>query len=289
MYKKLNLEMAINILSLIQSNEKWNIDDLIDQLGIKKKELIYLLSIVTDIYSQHGELLIDYEYNEENQEFLFNINSSIKNVTQINDGELFNIYFLLSTNSIYKQLIIENKDVKQFYDVLSNFFNIDIFENNNNENIGDLTFFEENVISYIKLGTVRENLYRIQPISLTTNTDGIVLEAIDLDDETYKTFLLNRIIDVFDNVEFKNNKKTKGSIIELKFNFEKETVLSCFNQKNIKVTGKQAIVTFYSESNAINFALNHFNEIEIITPQSIANEISIRKTKLIKKLNYESC
>ena len=284
MNKKLNLEMAINILSLIQSNEKWNIDDLIDQLGIKKKELIYLLSIVTDIYSQHGELLIDYEYNEENQEFLFNINSSIKNVTQINDGDLFNIYFLLSTNSIYKQLIIENKDVKEFYDVLSNFFNIDIFDNNNNENIGDITFFEENVISYIKLGTVRENLYRIQPISLTTNSDGIVLEAIDLDDETYKTFLLNRIIDVFDNTEFKNNKKTKRSIIELKFNFEKETVLNGFNQKNIKVKGRQAIVTFYSESNALNFALNHFNDIEIITPQSIANEISIRKTKLIKKL-----
>ena len=284
MNKKLNLEMAINILSLIQSNEKWNIDDLIDQLGIKKKELIYLLSIVTDIYSQHGELLIDYEYNEENQEFLFNINSSIQNVTQINDGELFNIYFLLSTNSIYKQLIIENKDVKEFYDVLSNFFNIDIFDNNNNENIGDITFFEENVISYIKLGTLRENLYRIQPISLTTNSDGIVLEAIDLDDETYKTFLLNRIIDVFDNTEFKNNKKTKRSIIELKFNFEKETVLNGFNQKNIKVKGRQAILTFYSESNAINFALNHFNDIEIITPQSIANEISIRKTKLIKKL-----
>ena len=284
MNKKLNLEMAINILSLIQSNEKWNIDDLINQLGIKKKELIYLLSIVTDIYSQHGELLIDYEYNEENQEFLFNINSSIKNVTQINDGELFNIYFLLSTNSIYKQLIIENKDVKEFYDVLSNFFNIDIFDNNNNENIGDITFFEENVISYIKLGTLRENLYRIQPISLTTNSDGIVLEAIDLDDETYKTFLLNRIIDVFDNAEFIDNKKTKRSKIELKFNFEKETVLNGFNQKNIKVKGRQAIVTFYSESNALNFALNHFNDIEIITPQSIANEISIRKTKLIKKL-----
>ena len=284
MNKKLNLEMAINILSLIQSNEKWNIDDLINQLGIKKKELIYLLSIVTDIYSQHGELLIDYEYNEENQEFLFNINSSIQNVTQINDGELFNIYFLLSTNSIYKQLIIENKDVKEFYDVLSNYFNIDIFDNNNNENIGDITFFEENVISYIKLGTLRENLYRIQPISLTTNSDGIVLEAIDLDDETYKTFLLNRIIDVFDNAEFKDNKKTKRSIIELKFNFEKETVLNGFNQKNIKVKGRQAILTFYSESNAINFALNHFNDIEIITPQSIANEISIRKTKLIKKL-----
>ena len=284
MNKKLNLEMAINILSLIQSNEKWNIDDLIDQLGIKKKELIYLLSIVTDIYSQHGELLIDYEYNEENQEFLFNINSSIQNVTQINDGELFNIYFLLSTNSIYKQLIIENKDVKEFYDVLSNFFNIDIFDNNNNENIGDITFFEENVISYIKLGTLRENLYRIQPISLTTNSDGIVLEAIDLDDETYKTFLVNRIVEVFKDIEYSTIKKEKDSTIDLKFKFEDEKVLNGINQKNIIAKESQAIVTFYSESNALNFALDNFNEIEILSPQSIVNEISIRKAKLIEKL-----
>ena len=33
-----------------------------------------------------------------------------------------------------------------------------------------------------------------------------------------------------------------------------------------------ATVKFYSESNALDFALNHFNEIEILTPQSIAKE-----------------
>lgn len=284
MSKKFNLETLIYILSLIQSNEKWSIDTLTEQLGITEKELFYLLSIITDIYSQHGELLIDFEYDEFKREFLFNLNSSIKNVTQINDGQLFNLYFLLSTNSIYKQLITENKDIKQFYDVLSKYFILDIFENDNTEHIDQLTFFEENIISYIKLGTVEEFLYRIQPISLTTNNDGIVLEAIDLDDQTLKTFLINRIVDIFDNVDYINNKKVNVSSVDLKFNFENEKVLNSLNHKNINLIDNQATVKFYSEAHALNYAVNHFNEIEILAPQSIVNKISIRKKELIKKL-----
>ena len=284
MSKKLNLETLIYILSLIQSNEKWSIDTLTEQLGITEKELFYLLSIITDIYSQHGELLIDFEYDELKREFLFNLNSSIKNVTQINDGQLFNLYFLLSTNSIYKQLITENKDIKQFYDVLSKYFILEIFDNDNTEHIDQLTFFEENIISYIKLGTVEEFLYRIQPISLTTNNDGIVLEAIDLDDQTLKTFLINRIVDIFDNVDYINNKKVNVSSVDLKFNFENEKVLNSLNHKNINLIDNQATVKFYSEAHALNYAVNHFNEIEILAPQSIINKISIRKKELIKKL-----
>ena len=284
MNKKIDLEMVINILSFIKNNEKCNIDELVDELGIKKKELFYVLSIVTDIYSQHGELLIDYEYDEERGEFLFNLNSSISNITQINDGDLFNIFFLLSTNTIYKQLITENKDVQQFYEVISKFFNLEIIDNNKSETIDHLTYFEENIISYIKLGNTDENFYRIQPISLTSNSDGIVLEALDLDDETYKSFLVNRIVDVFDNIEYSNSKKAKDSSIDLKFKFEDEKVLNGINQKNIKVDERQAVVKFYSESNALNFALNNFNEIEILSPQSITNEISMRKAKLIEKL-----
>lgn len=284
MSKKLNLETLIYILSLIQSNEKWSIDTLTEQLGITEKELFYLLSIITDIYSQHGELLIDFEYDELKREFLFNLNSSIKNVTQINDGQLFNLYFLLSTNSIYKQLITENKDIKQFYDVLSKYFILDIFDNDNTEHIDQLTFFEENIISYIKLGTVEEFLYRIQPISLTTNNDGIVLEAIDLDDQTLKTFLINRIVDIYDNVDYINNKKVNVSSVDLKFNFENEKVLNSLNHKNINLIDNQATVKFYSEAHALNYAVNHFNEIEILAPQSIVNKISIRKKELIKKL-----
>ena len=284
MSKKLNLETLIYILSLIQSNEKWSIDTLTEQLGITEKELFYLLSIITDIYSQHGELLIDFEYDELKREFLFNLNSSIKNVTQINDGQLFNLYFLLSTNSIYKQLIAENMDIKQFYDVLSKYFILDNFDSDNTEHIDQLTFFEENIISYIKLGTVEEFLYRIQPISLTTNNDGIVLEAIDLDDQTLKTFLINRIVDIFDNVDYINNKKVNVSSFDLKFNLENEKVLNSLNHKNINLIDNQATVKFYSEAHALNYAVNHFNEIEILAPQSIVNKISIRKKELIKKL-----
>lgn len=284
MSKKVNLETLIYILSLIQSNEKWSIDTLTEQLGITEKELFYLLSIITDIYSQHGELLIDFEYDELKREFLFNLNSSIKNVTQINDGQLFNLYFLLSTNSIYKQLITENKDIKQFYDVLSKYFILDNFDSDNTEHIDQLTFFEENIISYIKLGTVEEFLYRIQPISLTTNNDGIVLEAIDLDEQTLKTFLINRIVNIFDNVEYINNKKVNVSSVDLKFNFENEKVLNSLNHKNINLIDNQATVKFYSEAHALNYAVNHFNEIEILAPQSIVNKISIRKKELIKKL-----
>tara|TARA_B100001113_G_scaffold226812_1_gene186203 strand:- start:1408 stop:2268 length:861 start_codon:yes stop_codon:yes gene_type:complete len=284
MNNKLNLETVINTLSLIHSNEKWSIDNLCKHLMVNEKELFYLLSIITDLYSQHGELLIDYEYDEENREFLFNINSSIKNVTQINDGEFFNIYFLLSTNSIYKQLIKENKDVENFYNVLSQYFNVDVFHSNNTDTFDQLTFFEENIISYIKLGSTEEYSYRIHPISLTSNNDGIILEALDLDDDIHKTFLINRIVEVLDKTEYTNKNKTKNSSVDLKFVFNNEKVINSLGSTNIKVKNQQATVTFYSESNALDFALTHFNDVEILSPQSIAKEISIRKTKLFKKL-----
>ena len=134
------------------------------------------------------------------------------------------------------------------------------------------------------MGTVEEFLYRIQPISLTTNNDGIVLEAIDLDDQTLKTFLINRIVDIFDNVDYINNKKVNVSSVDLKFNFENEKVLNSLNHKNINLIDNQATVKFYSEAHALNYAVNHFNEIEILAPQSIVNKISIRKKELIKKL-----
>ena len=284
MNKKLNLETVVNTLSLIQNSEKWSMDTLCKHLIVSEKELFYLLSIITDLYSQHGELLIDYEYDIEKREFLFNINSSIKNVTQINDGEFFNIFFLLSTNSIYKQLISDNKDVEKFYHVLSKYFNVEVFENNNTETLDQLMFFEENIISYIKLGTTKAYSYRIHPISLTTNTDGIILEALDLDDDNHKTFLISRIVEVLDKFEYKNKNKIKNSNVDLKFIFNNERVINSLSHKNIKIEEQQATVTFYSELNALDFALKHFNEIEVLKPQSIAKEISIRKTQLFKKL-----
>jgi len=194
MSKKIDLQLVMSALSLIQNKEKWNINKLVQKLNISEKDLFYILSVITDIYSQQGELLIDYEYDDKNQELLFSFNPSLKNISQINDGELFNLVFLLTSNSIFKELVKNNSDIEEFYNVVSPYFNLEILDESNDGVFENLTFFEENIISYIKLGSTEETFYRIQPILLTTNTDGIVLEAVDFNEEKSKTFLINRIV-----------------------------------------------------------------------------------------------
>ena len=284
MSKKIDLQLIMNVLSLVQNKEKWNLPNLSKKLNIKEKEIFYVLSVVTDIYSQQGELLIDYEYDDKNQELLFNINPSLKNIIQINDGELFNLIFLLSSNSIYKELIKNNSDVEEFFNVVSPYFNLEILQDNNDGVFENLSFFEENIISYIKLGSTQAAFYRIQPILLTTNNDGIVLEAIDLNDEKLKTFLLNRIVDSLSIEDFRESKKSNKIEIIMKFTHINEKVLSDINKNDYQLKDKYVEAKFYSESNALNFIIKNYEHIEIMSPQSLLNEFNRRKDKLKKKL-----
>ena len=283
MSKKIDLQLIMNVLSLVQNKEKWNLPNLSKKLNIKEKEIFYVLSVVTDIYSQQGELLIDYEYDDKNQELLFNINPSLKNIIQINDGELFNLIFLLSSNSIYKELIKNNSDVEEFFNVVSPYFNLEILQDNDGV-FENLSFFEENIISYIKLGSTQAAFYRIQPILLTTNNDGIVLEAIDLNDEKLKTFLLNRIVDSLSIEDFRESKKSNKIEIIMKFKHTNEKVLSDINKNDYQLKDKYVEAKFYSESNALNFIIKNYEYIEIMSPQSLINEFKRRKDKLKKKL-----
>ena len=284
MSKKIDLQLVMSVLSLIQNKEKWNLKDLSNKLSIENKDLFYILSVVTDIYSQHGELLIDYEYDEKNQELLFNINPSLKNIIQINDGELFNLIFLLSSNSIYKELVKNNIDVEKFYNTVSPYFNLEILEENNDGVFENLTFFEENIISYVKLGSTIETLYRIQPILLTSNNDGIILEAIDLNDDKLKTFLVNRIVDSLSYEDFSESKKSNKIDIVMKFTYTNEKVLTNLNKDDYQLKNKYVEAKFYSESNALNFVIKNYEYIEIVSPQSLVNEFTNRKDKIIKKL-----
>ena len=283
MSKKIDLQLIMNVLSLVQNKEKWNLPNLSKKLNIKEKEIFYVLSVVTDIYSQQGELLIDYEYDDKNQELLFNINPSLKNIIQINDGELFNLIFLLSSNSIYKELIKNNSDVEEFFNVVSPYFNLEILQDNDGV-FENLSFFEENIISYIKLGSTQAAFYRIQPILLTTNNDGIVLEAIDLKDEKLKTFLLNRIVDSLSIEDFRESKKSNKIEIIMKFKHTNEKVLSDINKNDYQLKDKYVEAKFYSESNALNFIIKNYEYIEIMSPQSLIIEFKRRKDKLKKKL-----
>ena len=284
MSKKIDLQLVMSVLSLIQNKEKWNLNDLAQKFNIDNKDLFYILSVVTDIYSQHGELLIDYEYDDKNEELLFNINPSLKNIIQINDGELFNLIFLLSSNSIYKELVKNNIDVEKFYNIVSPYFNLEILEENNDGVFENLTFFEENIISYVKLGSTKETLYRIQPILLTTNNDGIILEAIDLNDDKLKTFLVNRIVDSLSYEDFRESKKSNNIDIVMKFTYTNEKVLTNLNKDDYQLKNKYVEAKFYSKSNALNFVIKNYEYIEIVSPQSLINEFTNRKDKIIKKL-----
>ena len=284
MSKKIDLQLVMSTLSLIQNNEKWNINNLAQKLNIEDKDLFYILSVITDIYSQHGELLIDYEYDDKKQELLFNFNPSLKNIIQINDGELFNLIFLLTSNSIFKELVKNNSDIEEFYNVVSPYFNLEILEESNDGIFENLTFFEENIISYIKLGSTQETFYRIQPILLTTNNDGIVLEAIDLNEEKSKTFLLNRIVDSLSIEDFRESKKSNKMEVVMKFTYSNEKVLTDINKDDYQLKNKYSEAKFYSKSNAINFVIKNYEYIDIISPQFLIDEFKNRNDKLKKKL-----
>jgi len=284
MSKKIDLQLVMSTLSLIQNKEKWNINNLAQKLNIEDKDLFYILSVITDIYSQHGELLIDYEYDEKKQELLFNFNPSLKNIIQINDGELFNLIFLLTSNSIFKELVKNNTDIEEFYNVVSPYFNLEILEESNDGIFENLTFFEENIISYIKLGSTQETFYRIQPILLTTNNDGIVLEAIDLNEEKSKTFLLNRIVDSLSIEDFRESKKSNKMEVVMKFTYSNEKVLTDINKDDYQLKNKYLEAKFYSKSNAINFVIKNYEYIDIISPQFLIDEFKNRNDKLKKKL-----
>lgn len=284
MSKKIDLQLVMSALSLIQNKEKWNINKLVQKLNIDEKDLFYILSIITDIYSQQGELLIDYEYDDKNQELLFSFNPSLKNIIQINDGELFNLIFLLTSNSIFKELVKNYSDIEEFYNVVSPYFNLEILNESNDGVFENLTFFEENIISYIKLGSTEETFYRIQPILLTTNTDGIVLEAIDLNEEKSKTFLINRIVDSLSIEDFRESKKSNNMEVVMKFTYLNEKVLTDINKDDYQLKNKHVEAKFYSELNAINFAIKNYENIDIISPQFITNELKNRNDKLKKKL-----
>ena len=274
----------MSALSLIQNKEKWNINNLVQKLNIDEKDLFYILSVITDIYSQQGELLIDYEYDDKNQELLFSFNPSLKNIIQINDGELFNLIFLLTSNSIFKELVKNYSDIEEFYNVVSPYFNLEILDESNDGVFEYLTFFEENIISYIKLGSTEETLYRIQPILLTTNTDGIVLEAIDLNEEKSKTFLINRIVDSLSIEDFRESKKSNNMEVVMKFTYLNQKVLTDINKDDYQLKNKYAEAKFYSKSNAINFVIKNYEYIDIISPQFLIDEFKNRNDKLKKKL-----
>ena len=148
MSKKIDFNFLHNFLQFIQAKNKWKISEILDNLDISFKELIYILDIVSQIYVDFDDVFVDYEINEDTEEINFLFNDSVYELLSINDSELFNLYYLLTIEANFLTLKDSNKEIMEFYNILSKYFNIDgLFASDDNSET--FSFEEIKTIEYI--------------------------------------------------------------------------------------------------------------------------------------------
>jgi hypothetical protein len=96
MVKKINLKKVGNFISIIKLQQIWTIDELLKKVDINYDELLYLLTILSDIYSKNGEYFFDFDIDPENNKILFNNTSVINDMETVTDLELFKVYTIIN-------------------------------------------------------------------------------------------------------------------------------------------------------------------------------------------------
>ncbi len=282
MNKKLNIKFIQSFIKTIQNKPLWSIDELLMELQIVEKELFYILTIVSDVYTSSGETFIDYEINEDTKEINFNFSENVSEFVSINDGELFNIYFLLSTDSKLLTLQEENKSIKEFSNLLSNYFTL---ESTDHEESFDIAFNDQiNVIEYIKLGSTNSIFYKIKPISLKSNSDGVIIEALDVDENLIKSFLIERIVNITDDSENLESSKIKTNTIKVEFDLLDENFLEKLGSRIYKYAEGKVYMEFYSYENALDYAIKNIIFLSVASPSELLVDINKRKDNLMEML-----
>ena len=282
MNKKINIKFIQSFIKTIQNKSIWSIDKLLIELKISEKELFYILKIISDVYTSSGETFIDYEINDDSKEIVFNFSENVSEFVSINDGELFNIYFLLSTDSKLLSLQEENISIKEFSNLLSRYFSL---ESTEHLEFTELAFKDQlNVIEYIKLGSTNPIFYKIKPISLKSNSDGIILEALDIDESIIKTFLIERIVNITDDAEYLDTSKIIKNTIKVEFDLLDENFLNKLGTRIYKREGKKLFMEFYSYENALDYAIKNFMYVDISSPSELSIDIKKRKNNLMEML-----
>ena len=283
MSKKIDFNFLHNFLQFIQAKNKWKISEILDNLDISFKELIYILDIVSQIYVDFDDVFVDYEINEDTEEINFLFNDSVYELLSINDSELFNLYYLLTIEANFLTLKDSNKEIMEFYNILSKYFNIDgLFASDDNSE--SFSFEEIKTIEYIKLGKTESQTYFVKPVALKLNQDGKILEALDVEENSIKTFLIDRIVGV--NKE-ENTKPKLSTRSALKVNYKIHDInfLKTLDNSTFNVINDNLEMKFYSFENALDFSLKNIQYINAITPLKLVDEIKIRQSNLLEILN----
>ena len=278
MNKKLKLKDFTFLINIIKDQDNWNIQDLADKLTVDLDTLLYMLNIMSEVYCVNGESFINFDLDLSKNNITFDYSIELKDLETITDFELFKIYnILISQDKIYIKNINKN-DLSFLTDTLEIFF--DEKSNINQDNYLSIFLENEVNIEYIKLGRKNAGIYSIKPLSISNNADGNVLEAIDLVDNKIKTFLVNRILSVGDLDLNKSTKEDKTKNIEVKFNIYSEKSISKLNKDKIKMSNEIYIYIFRDYYVAMEFFLENFKDVEILSPENLKNEFDEKINKL---------
>tara|TARA_Y100001970_G_scaffold255627_1_gene332507 strand:- start:174 stop:1031 length:858 start_codon:yes stop_codon:yes gene_type:complete len=282
MSKKVNLSTVGNFISIIKIQQIWQIDKLLEKLNINSEDLLYLLTILSDIYSKNGEYFFDFDLDYENNKITFNNSTDIYDIETVTDLELFKVYTLINTIDLNIDIdTVTKKDIISFNKILKSSFKIYDLENeqdivNKNINLNEIT-----TIEYIKLGQSKSDFYEIEPLLITSNIEGSVLEALDLNDKKIKTFLINRIISIGESVKKQSKQYIEQNDIEVIFEPKEDSVLLKFNE--IKKQKNMYVAIFRNKHIAIDFFIENFSSARVISPDIVKVDV-MKRVEAIREL-----
>ena len=283
MKNKLQLQDFTFFINILKDSNKWKIDDLTKKLGKDIETIVYMLNIMSEVYSVNGENFIDFEIDSSENVIFFEYSSTFKELNTITDFELFKIYNLLKSNQNLNIQNINKKDYNNFLKILDMYFdeksNIEFEDNLSIHLLTDIN------IEYLKIGYDDPKTYSIKPISISNNQDGNVLEAIDLIDNKVKTFLINRIIEVNELNLISSSNKEKINSIEVKFKYKNENFLNRLDKDNAFFKDGLCIYTFRDFNVALEFFFEHFQELQIVSPNKLKIEFNKRINNLVDMIN----
>ena len=283
MKNKLQLQDFTFFINILKDSNKWNIDDLTKKLGKDIETIVYMLNIMSEVYSVNGENFIDFEIDSSENLIFFEYSSTFKELNTITDFELFKIYNLLKSNQNLNIQNINKKDYNNFLKILDMYF--DEKSNIEFENNLSIHLLTDINIEYLKIGYDDPKTYSIKPISVSNNQDGNVLEAIDLIDNKVKTFLINRIIEVNELNLISSSNKEKINSIEVKFKYKNENFSNKLDKDNTFFKDGLCIYTFRDFNVALEFFFEHFQELQIVSPNKLKNEFNKRINNLVDMIN----
>ena len=272
MSSKIDFQNILDLLSMIKQKDQWELNDLIKQLNITKKDLFYLLNVLSEIQSDY-DLFFDIKVNEDNQLITFEYSSFLEDFQTITDADLFNLYFLLKIDDLVIEDSYKN-NVSDFISVLDDYISLDKLTKNNVP-ISELFSNDNLFIEYLKLGTNISTFYYIKPLTLKSNEDGIVLDALDQESLKVKSFVVSRIISINEKEIVANNISSNSST-KLEFEINEKYNRQNFNQK-LNKSGNIYYYEFYSYENALSFAIENIEKISLLSPQALIKDLDKRK------------